>query len=99
MKLKFTTGAEAQQASGGARKKNLKPLEVQVKHLEEVISGIRQDEVWMAAKQEKMRKINDSTASRVLWFNILSLIVLVGAHVVKIWYLRRYFKQKKLVVD
>ncbi len=99
VKLTFSTGAEARNNAGGARKKNLKPLEQQVKHLEEVIAGVRADEVLLAERQEKMRKVNDSTASRVLWLNIFSLIILVSVSVVQIWYLKRYFKQKKLVVD
>lgn len=93
----MTTGAEARMAAAGARKKTLKPLELQVKHLEEIITGIRNDELWMNARQEKMRAVNDSTASRVIWFNIFSFVVLVVAAVAQLWYLKKYFRARKLV--
>jgi len=97
VRFKVTTGAEARAQAQGARKKTLKPLEVQVKHLEEIITGIRNDELWMNARQEKMRAVNDSTASRIFWFNIFSFIVLVMASLLQLWYLKRYFRSKKLV--
>lgn len=97
MALQFTTAADKQGSTQVAKKKSLKPLEQQVKHLEEVITGIRKDDAWMSGKMQRMREVNDSTASRVLLFSIFSIIILVSSSVLQIWYLKRYFKAKKLV--
>ena len=39
----------------------------------------------------------DSTSRRVLWFSVMSIVVLVGLSVGQIVYLKKYFKGKKLI--
>ncbi len=98
VKLKMLTGVEAK-PSGAAKKKNLKPLEVQVRHLEEVVAGIVNDEQWVNERQDRMRAVNDSTASYVFWFNVITIIIAVASYFIQLWYLKRFFRAKKLVVD
>jgi hypothetical protein len=98
IKFRFLTGTEAK-PKNVATKKNLRPLEVQVRHLEEIVTGIRRDEGWLSRRQEEMRELNASTASQVLWFNIVAIFILVSTGLLQIWYLKRYFRAKKLVVD
>lgn len=39
----------------------------------------------------------ESTNARVKWFSLLSLSTLVGSGLWQVWYLRRFFHQKKLL--
>ena len=98
IKFRLLTGAEAK-PKNVATKKNLRPLEVQVSHLEQIVSGIRRDETWLSRRQEEMRELNANTASQVLWFNVVAIIILVGTGLLQIWYLKRYFRAKKLMDD
>jgi hypothetical protein len=98
VKLKLLTGVEAK-PSGAAKRKNLKPLEAQVRHVEEVVAGIVNDEQWMNERHDKMRAVNDSTAGYVFWFNAVMMAVVVAGYFFQLWFLKRYFREKKLVVD
>ncbi len=98
IKFRLLSGAEAK-PQNVATKKNIRPLETQVRHLEEIVAGIRRDESWLSRRQEEMRALNESTATQVLWFNIVSIVVLVSMGIIQIWYLKNYFREKKLMVD
>ena len=44
-----------------------------------------------------MRDLSEVTNSRVAWFSILSLGVCVASAGWQLWYLRRFFKRRKLL--
>lgn len=76
---------------------NLKPIEREIKRLEDLSNAIVQDFAFMRKREEEMRDTNESTNSRVLYFSIFSLCILTGLATWQVLYLRRYFKAKKLI--
>uniref|UniRef100_A0A094ZM76 Transmembrane emp24 domain-containing protein 10 n=1 Tax=Schistosoma haematobium TaxID=6185 RepID=A0A094ZM76_SCHHA len=80
-----------------AKAEKLQPIEVLLKKLESLADEIVQDFVVMHSKSSKMRNINESTHTRVLYFSILSMVILIGFACWQVLYLRRYFKSKKLI--
>ncbi|XP_050295413.1 transmembrane emp24 domain-containing protein bai [Anthonomus grandis grandis] len=76
---------------------NLKPVEVELKRLEDLSNAIVQDFAFMRKREEEMRDTNESTNNRVLYFSIFSICILLGLAVWQVLYLRRYFKAKKLI--
>lgn len=80
-----------------AKKDNLKPLELELKRLEDTIVQIHQEMKFLQAREAQMRETNDSTSSRVVWFSVLSMIVLVLLNAGQILYLKKYFQGKKLI--
>ncbi|XP_019865210.1 transmembrane emp24 domain-containing protein bai [Aethina tumida] len=75
----------------------LKPIEKELKRLEDLSSAIVQDFAFMRKREEEMRDTNESTNTRVLYFSILSMLCLLGLATWQVLYLRRYFKAKKLI--
>lgn len=75
----------------------LKPLEVELKRLEDLSDAIVQDFSQMRRREEEMRDTNESTNSRVLYFSIFSMCCLLGLATWQVLYLRRFFKAKKLI--
>ena len=75
----------------------LKPLEAQLRRLEDLSNEIVQDFAYMRKREEEMRDTNESTNSRVLYFSIFSMVCLLSLAVWQLFYLRRYFKAKKLI--
>ncbi|EDS35319.1 transmembrane trafficking protein [Culex quinquefasciatus] len=75
----------------------LKPLEVDLKRLEDLSDAIVQDFALMRKREEEMRDTNESTNSRVLFFSIFSMCCLLGLATWQVLYLRRYFIAKKLI--
>lgn len=86
----------------------LKPIESEFYQLEDVIRRIA-DELGTSVKNEEIvRDTNgkeggfgecclESTLVRVIWFSVFSLVGLVGLGVWQLFYLKRFFKNKKLI--
>jgi len=87
--------AKSYEALGEAAK--LKPLEIELKRLEDLSESIVQDFSFMRTREEEMRDTNESTNSRVLYFSLFSLCCLIGLATWQVLYLRKFFKAKKLI--
>lgn len=90
-------GVEAKNYEEIASAAKLKPLEVELKKLEDLSESIVNDFAYMRAREEEMRDTNESTHSRVLYFSIFSMCCLMGLATWQVVYLRRFFKAKKLI--
>lgn len=95
--LKMKRGVEAKNYADIAKAEKLKPMEVELKKLEDLSESIVNDFAYMRAREEEMRDTNESTHSRVLYFSIFSMCCLLGLATWQVLYLRRYFKAKKLI--
>jgi hypothetical protein len=105
-------GVEAKNYEELAKAEKLKPLEVELRRLEDLSESIVQDFAYMRQREEEMRNTNgkamnillnsyyhisESTNSRVLYLSIFSMLCLLGLATWQVLYLRRYFKAKKLI--
>merc|ERR1711953_520488 len=95
--LNMKHGVEAKNYDGVGEAAKLKPLEVELKRLEDMSESIVQDFAFMRKREEEMRDTNESTNSRVLYFSIFSMCCLLGLATWQVLYLRKYFKSKKLI--
>jgi p24 family protein delta-1 len=88
----------------------LKPIEVELRRIEDVISEIVQDMEYLKIREQTMRNTNESTNERVKGFAILTCIhllyilwilmiglVLLGLSIWQIVYLRTYFQRKGML--
>ncbi|XP_069779355.1 transmembrane emp24 domain-containing protein 10 [Narcine bancroftii] len=90
-------GVEAKNYEDIAKAEKLKPLEVELRRLEDLSESIVNDFAYMKQREEEMRDTNESTSARVLYFSIFSMCCLVGLATWQVFYLRRFFKAKKLI--
>ncbi|XP_053661048.1 transmembrane emp24 domain-containing protein bai [Anopheles marshallii] len=95
--LDVKKGIETKSYEGIGEAAKLKPLEVDLKRLEDLSDAIVQDFALMRKREEEMRDTNESTNSRVLFFSIFSMSCLLGLATWQVLYLRRYFIAKKLI--
>jgi len=95
--LSLKHGVEAKQYEGLAEAAKLKPLEVELRRLEDLSSAIVNDFSYMRKREEEMRDTNESTNTRVLYFSVFSMCCLLGLATWQVLYLRRFFKAKKLI--
>ncbi|XP_011332712.1 transmembrane emp24 domain-containing protein bai isoform X1 [Ooceraea biroi] len=75
----------------------LKPVEVELKRLEDLSEAIVQDFARMRRNEEEMRDTNEATNTRVLYFSLFSICVLFGLSTWQLFYFRRFFRMKKLI--
>lgn len=90
-------GVETKSYEGIAEAAKLKPLELELKKLEDLSDAIVQEFALMKKREEEMRDTNESTNNRVLFFSIFGMCCLLGLATWQVLYLRRYFKAKKLI--
>jgi len=90
-------GVEAKSYEGLDEAAKLKPLEVELKRLEDLSESIVKDFSFMRLREEQMRDTNESTNSRVLYFSVFSMLCLLGLATWQVIYLRSFFKSKKLI--
>merc|ERR1712076_61670 len=97
IKIDVKKGIEAKNYDEQAKTEKLKPLEVELRRLEDLSDSIINDFQYMKQREEEMRDTNESTNSRVLYFSIFSMCCLVGLATWQVLYLRKFFKSKKLI--
>lgn len=90
-------GVETKSYEGIAEAAKLKPLELELKKLEDLSDAIVQEFALMRKREEEMRDTNESTNNRVLFFSIFGMCCLLGLATWQVLYLRRYFIAKKLI--
>jgi len=95
--LELKHGIETKAYEQIAEAEKLKPLEVELRKLEDLAEAVVKDFINMKQAEEEMRDTNESTHQRVLYFSILSVICLLLLATWQVFYLRRYFKSQKLI--
>jgi len=95
--LQYRVGGSAKQAGEVAKKEALKPMESKLQQLESTVVQIGTEMRALQAKEAEMTAVRDSTSSRLVWFSVMTtllLLVLKGAEIV---YLRQYFKSRRMI--
>lgn len=97
VELDVESGAAARDWNILQTAEKLRPVEVELKKIEEMAREIAVELQYLKAREERMRDTNESTNSRVKWFSTLIIMSLVGLGVWQIQYLRHYFKVKHII--
>nr|CAB3267018.1 transmembrane emp24 domain-containing protein 10-like [Phallusia mammillata] len=97
VELQIKRGVEAKNYDDIAKTEKLKPLEVELRRLEDLSESIVNAFAYMKKREEEMRDTNESTNSRVFYFSIFSMLCLIGLATWQVLYLRKFFKSKKLI--
>jgi len=90
-------GADAVDYGAMAKAEKLKPLEVELRRLERMVEEVLEELEYLKEREQQMRDTNESTNDRVKWFNIFSILSLLGLGVYQVVYLKQFFQSKKLI--
>lgn len=97
VELDVDIGADAKDWSAVQAGEKLKPMETELKKLEEQVAEIVAEMDYLRTREQKLRDTNESTNERVKWFAFGTMGVLVGLGVWQVIYLRAYFRSKHLI--
>jgi hypothetical protein len=70
----------------------LKPVETELRKMEEMVAEIVQEMDYMRQREQTLRDTNESTNNRVKWFAFATMGMLVALGAWQIIYLRAYFR-------
>ncbi|GAA6213661.1 transmembrane emp24 domain-containing protein 10 [Lates japonicus] len=94
VKLNTKHGTEAKNYEEIEKEEKLTPLEARLRHLEYLSHSIADN---LRKRWKEMRDTNGSTNTRVLLFSIISMCCLTALATWQVFYLKRFFKAKKLI--
>ncbi|KAK1700355.1 endoplasmic reticulum vesicle protein 25 [Colletotrichum godetiae] len=97
IELDIDIGADAKDWNAIQATEKLKPVEAELRRIDELVSEINTEMDYLRAREHKLRDTNESTNTRVKWFGIGTTLILVGLWGWQIMYLRAYFRSKHLI--
>ncbi|CAI6312842.1 unnamed protein product [Periconia digitata] len=97
VELDIDIGADAKDWSAIQAGEKLKPVEAELRRIEEVVGEIVSEMDYLRTREQKLRDTNESTNERVMWFALVTMGMLVGLGVWQVVYLRAYFRSKHLI--
>jgi p24 family protein beta-1 len=68
------------------------PLETEVRKLSELLEMVRDEQGYIVLRERTHRNTAESTNSRVKWWNLFVIGVVIGESVFQVWWLRRFFE-------
>ena len=97
VELAINVGVSAKDFETVAKKVHLNPLEAELNRLLDSATEIHDEQLYMRSREEELRNTNESTADRIKWFSVSTIIVLLVLGAWQIMALKSFFKSKKLV--
>ena len=92
IELDIDIGADARDWSAIQAQEKLKPVETELRRIEELVGEIVSEMDYLRTREQKLRDTNESTNERVKWFAFGTMGMLVGLGVWQVIYLRAYFR-------
>ncbi|PLB40083.1 40S ribosomal RACK1 domain-containing protein [Aspergillus candidus] len=92
IELDVDIGADARDWSSIQVQEKLKPVEADLRRIEEMVSEVVSEMEYLRSREQKLRDTNESTNERVKWFAFGTMGMLVGLGVWQVIYLRAYFR-------
>lgn len=104
VELDIDIGADAKDWSAVQATEKLKPVETELRRIEEMVAEIVSEMDYLRQREQKLRDTNESTNNRVKWFAFGTMGMLVSLGAWQVVYLRAYFRYgfditKKRTVD
>eukprot|EP01132_Coremiostelium_polycephalum_P002721 gene2721-3378_t len=94
--LEIDSGAGANDYEEIAKTEHLTNIEITLRRLNDRVNQIRKEQSYQRNREVVFRNTSESTNSRVMWWSLLQVVVLVLSGVWQMKHLRSFFKAKKL---
>ncbi len=72
-------------------------LQLELRKLEDRVEGVHREMLYQREREESHRNTNESTNARVMWFSVLSIVIVLTISAGQIWFLYTFFKRKKFL--
>jgi hypothetical protein len=92
VELDIDIGADAKDWTAVQATEKLKPVETELRRIEELVAEIVTEMDYLRTREQKLRDTNESTNNRVKWFAFGTMGMLVALGAWQIMYLRAYFR-------
>lgn len=98
VELDVDIGADAKDWSAIQAAEKLKPMEMELRRIEEMVQEVVNEMEYLKTREQKLRDTNESTNERVKWFALGTIGMLIGLGAWQVVYLRAYFRYVPLTL-
>lgn len=95
--FEFLSGVSAKDYSDIAKKSNLKPIELNLQKLEDMVSYLIHELSTIMAHEESTLALNDALSNKIILFSMITLGAMIFIGVVETLYIQKYLKNRKLI--
>eukprot|EP00252_Welwitschia_mirabilis_P025894 TRINITY_DN8261_c0_g1_i1.p1 TRINITY_DN8261_c0_g1~~TRINITY_DN8261_c0_g1_i1.p1 ORF type:complete len:225 (-),score=23.34 TRINITY_DN8261_c0_g1_i1:295-969(-) len=97
IEFEWKSGVLAKDWTSIAKREKIDGLELELRKLEEYVTSIYDEMIYLRGREEQMQNLNASTEKRMTWFSLCSLIVCVSVAAFQFYHLKNFFERKKLL--
>ncbi|CDO92057.1 unnamed protein product [Kluyveromyces dobzhanskii CBS 2104] len=97
IEMDIESGSEARDWNKIQASEKLKPVEVELRRIEELTDEIVDEFNYLKSREERLRDTNESTNRRVRNFSVAVIVVLVALGGWQLNYLKNYFRAKHII--
>ncbi|XP_015078682.1 transmembrane emp24 domain-containing protein p24delta3-like [Solanum pennellii] len=95
--LDWKTGIAAKDWDSIARKEKIQDIELVLMKFQAWVQASHEKIVYLEKREEEMSEVSERTNAVVALFSGMSLSLCILAAATQIWYLKRFFRKKKLI--
>ena len=95
VELAWAAGAAAIDYADVAKVEQLKPLELEMRKLEDRLAAVRREMQRQREREESHRDLSEVTNQRVMTFSAITIAIVIAFAVAQVSYLRSFFKTHK----
>jgi hypothetical protein len=95
--FEILTGIYAKDYSELAKKDSLKPIELNLQKLEDLISFLIHEFSTIMSLENKGMSLRDAVSFKIVVFSIGFLILMSIVSVAEVYYIRQYFYKRKII--
>jgi len=97
IELEWKTGVFAKDWTKIAKRDKIDGMELELRKLEEYVSSIYDEMLYLREREAEMQSLNASTNSKMAWFGFMSFLVCLSVAAWQLWHLKSFFERKKLL--
>ncbi|KNH04297.1 COP-coated vesicle membrane protein gp25L precursor [Perkinsela sp. CCAP 1560/4] len=90
-------GKEAKDYSNVATKYHLKPIQVELRVMEDITKAVQSEYLYFHEREESLRVLSDALSGRATWLSLVTLCISIGFGYWQYAHLRNFFKSKRLI--
>lgn len=68
-----------------------------VRKLSDLLAQVKDEQEYIVIRERTHRNTAESTNSRVKWWNMFVIGIVIGESLFQVWWLRRFFEVKRVV--
>eukprot|EP01061_Rhynchopus_euleeides_P023277 TRINITY_DN37956_c0_g1_i1.p1 TRINITY_DN37956_c0_g1~~TRINITY_DN37956_c0_g1_i1.p1 ORF type:complete len:207 (+),score=92.34 TRINITY_DN37956_c0_g1_i1:124-744(+) len=90
-------GADAHDYTEVAKLEHLKPIEVNLRMMEDTVRAIHAEYQYFKKRESEMRETSESTNSRAMWITVISMTSFFLFGVWQVSHMKKHFRERKLI--